>query len=257
MKEVMELVGGLSMMWKSNDNVKVLEYNKNLITIKIFDLVCHQALVGFYSPLYASKKAKAWMNLTTFLEFVQCPWVYIGAFNYTLSQDDILGGRMGFTSTTNHLKDLMFEFRAIDLWFSKNKFTWAKYKFKSAAVKRRLDRGITSIAWRLPFPKAYISHLRVISSNHSPSPTNPSTSKQHGPGTQDATLSLTMRKMKMLEAHNIPSYAKCKRVLEKEWLICSEPFISNGSIEATLQAKLKEWLIRSEGLWRQSLGSFG
>ena len=168
MKEVKELASGLSMMWKSNDNVKVLEYNENLVTIKIFDLVCYQALVGFYGPPYASKKAKAWMNLTTFLEFVQCPWVSIGAFNYTLSQDDILGGRMGFTSTINHLKDLMFEFRAIDLGFSKIKFTWAKYKFKSAAVKRRLDRGITSIAWRLPFPKAYISHLRPISSNHSP-----------------------------------------------------------------------------------------
>ena len=107
MKEVMELAGCLSMMWKSNDNVKVLEYNKNLITIKIFDLVCYQALVGFYGPPYASKKAKAWMNLTTFQESVQCPWVYIRAFNYTLSQEDILGGSMGFTSTTNHLKDLM------------------------------------------------------------------------------------------------------------------------------------------------------
>ena len=122
MKEVMELAGGLSMMWKSNDNVKVLEYNKNFMTIKIFNLVCYQAL-GFYGPPYASNKAKAWMNLTTFLESVQCPWVYIGAFNYTLSQEDILGGSMGFTSTTNHLKDLMFEFRAIDLGFSKNKFT--------------------------------------------------------------------------------------------------------------------------------------
>lgn len=124
--------------------------------------------MGFYGPFYASKKAKAWMNLMTFLESVQCPWVYIGAFNYTLSQEDILGGSMGFTSTTNHLKDLMFEFRAIDLGFSKNKFTWAKYKFKIVVVKSRLDRGITSIAWRLAFPKAYISHLKAISSNHSP-----------------------------------------------------------------------------------------
>lgn len=85
MKEVMELAGGLFRMWKSNDNVKVLEYNKNLITIKIFNLVCYQALVGFYGPPYASKKAKAWMTLTTSLESVQCPWVYICAFDYTLS----------------------------------------------------------------------------------------------------------------------------------------------------------------------------
>ena len=29
----------------------------------------------------------------------------------------------------------------------------------------------------------------------------------------------------------------------------AKPFVSNGSIKAALQAKLKEWLIRSEGLW--------
>lgn len=142
--------------------------------------------MGFYGPFYASKKAKAWMNLLTFLESVQCPWVYIGAFNYTLSQEDILGGSMGFTSTTNHLKDLMFEFRATDLGFSKNKFTWAKYKFKSVAVKSRLDRGITSIAWRLAFPKPSVQttpHSSWIPIPRTPSPTDPSASKQHGPGT--------------------------------------------------------------------------
>ena len=33
-------VGGLTMMWKSNHIIKVLEYNKNLIAIKISDPVC-------------------------------------------------------------------------------------------------------------------------------------------------------------------------------------------------------------------------
>jgi len=31
----------------------------------------------------------------------------------------------------------------------------------------------------------------------------------------------------------------------------AEPFVSNGSIETVLQAKLKKWLICSEGLWQQ------
>ena len=62
--------GGLSMMWKSNHIIKVLEYNKNLIAIKVFDLVSDWVLVGFHGPSYAPKKAKAWMNLSAFLESI-------------------------------------------------------------------------------------------------------------------------------------------------------------------------------------------
>ena len=62
--------GGLTMMWKSNHIIKVLEYNKNLIAIKVSDPVNDWVLVGFHGPSYAPKKAKAWMNLSAFLESV-------------------------------------------------------------------------------------------------------------------------------------------------------------------------------------------
>ena len=154
--------GGLAMLWKFDSTVRILEYNKNLIAIKIYDPVSDWVLVGFYGPPYPSKKAKAWMNLAAFLESVQCPWVCFGDFNYTLSQEDISRGSISGHSSTNHLSDLMFEFSVVDLGFSGNKFTWAKGKWRSAAVKRRLDRGIASIAWRLAFPKACLSHLHLF-----------------------------------------------------------------------------------------------
>ena len=115
--------GGLAILWKFESSVRILEYNKNLIAIKISDPVCDWVLVGFYGPPYPSKKAKAWQNLAALLESVQCPWVSFGDFNYTLSQDDISGGSTSRHSATNHLSDLMFEFNAVDLGFSGNKFT--------------------------------------------------------------------------------------------------------------------------------------
>ena len=138
--------GNLTMMWKSNRIIKVLEYNKNLIAVKASDPVSDWVLVGFYGPSYAPKKAKAWMNLSTFLESVQCPWVCVGDFNYTSSQEDRKGRSSSAPSATNHLRELMFDFSAVDLGFSRNKFTWAKGKSGSATVKRRLDRGIASMA---------------------------------------------------------------------------------------------------------------
>ena len=49
-----------------------------------------------------------------------------------------LGGKKGSTST-NYLKDLMFEVGAIDLGYFEGKYTWAKGKWGNAAIKRRLD----------------------------------------------------------------------------------------------------------------------
>lgn len=60
----------------------------------------------------------------------------------------------------------MFEFGAIDLGFFGNKFSWANGKWGTAAIKKRLGRGIANTSWRLAFPKAIINHLGAIKSGH-------------------------------------------------------------------------------------------
>lgn len=93
-----------------------------------------------------------------------------------------LGGKKGSTST-NYLKDLMFEVGAIDLGYSECKYTRAKDKWGNAAIKRRLDWGIANISWRLAYSKAMLAHLGAIGSEHTPITldTNPQTSFAHRP----------------------------------------------------------------------------
>lgn len=102
------------------------------------------------------------------LESCQLPWVCIGDFNFTTNDNEVLGRNKGGagSSATNYLKELIFEFRAIDLGYLGNSFTWARGSWGCSAIKRRLDRGIASISWRLAFPKAAVSHLGAIKSNH-------------------------------------------------------------------------------------------
>ncbi|XP_023878444.1 uncharacterized protein LOC111990910 [Quercus suber] len=104
-------------------------------------------------------------------------------FNFILNEDEQFGGNTGSSSTTNFLRELMFEFNVVDLGYSRNKFTWAKGQWGNAHIKRRLDRDVASISWRLVFPKACISHLRAIKSDHIPIllDTSPEDSFAHRP----------------------------------------------------------------------------
>uniref|UniRef100_A0A7N2LF37 Uncharacterized protein n=2 Tax=Quercus lobata TaxID=97700 RepID=A0A7N2LF37_QUELO len=111
------------------------------------------------------------------------PWVCLGDFNFTISDSKISGGNRSGSSASNYLKELIFEFGAVDLGFSGNSFTWAGGRWGSSAIKRRLDRGIASISWRLAFPKASIAHLGAIKSDHAPIllDTNPEDGFAHRP----------------------------------------------------------------------------
>lgn len=131
--------GGICVMWKSGLMCQQVEYNKNLIAIKVSDAICSWLLVGFYGLPYLSKKQKAWGNLIVLLESCQLPWVFLGDFNFTTNDKEILGRNKGGvgSSATNYLKELIFEFGAIDMGYSSNSFTWARGRWGSFAIERR------------------------------------------------------------------------------------------------------------------------
>ena len=60
--------GGLCIMWKYGVGLKEVEFNKDLIAVKVSEQSVEWLLVGFYGPSYHSKKKKAWGNLFALLE---------------------------------------------------------------------------------------------------------------------------------------------------------------------------------------------
>ena len=277
--------GGLCLMWKWGVNVEVEEFNKNLLAVKIKDTLCEWMLVGYQGPPYLAKKRKAWENLCAILESFQGPWVCLGDFNYIVSAEEKYGGAKGGTSAPNYLKELMFDLGAIDLGYSGNKFTWAKGRWGSAAIKERLDRGLANISWRLVFPKAAVQHLGALNSDHLPIllDTNPDDCFSPRPFHFEAAWIRDERCQEVVEkAWNIEVWGSqlsrlCKKqdaarealrkwnkeifgnvqmrissLMEKLKETQENPiYKENNRLEIELQNELNEWLYRSEVLWRQ------
>ena len=163
------IASGLCVMWKAGLSISQVEFNKNLIAIKVSNALCDWVMVGFYGPPYPAKKQKAWENLMAFLNSYLFPWVCIGDFNFTTNDKEILGGkRSGESLAINYLKELIFEFSAIYWGFFGNSYTWARWRWGNFAIKRRLDRGIANILWHLAFPSAAVAHLGAFKSKHTP-----------------------------------------------------------------------------------------
>ena len=118
--------GGLCIMWKRGLDICGVEFDKNMIAVKVTNKCTDWLLIRFYGPPYQAKKRKAWGNLFALLESHQGPWACIGDFNFIINEEEQIGGSRGGSSGENYLKELMFEFNAVDLGYSGNKFTWAK-----------------------------------------------------------------------------------------------------------------------------------
>lgn len=223
-------VGGLCILWKNGMSIKEVEFDKNLIAVKIFDSILDRLLVCFYKPPYHSKKKKAWGNLFALLEAHHGPWAYIVDFNFIINDDEQSGGKKGSTFATNYLKELLFEFNVVDLGYSGNKFTSAKGKWGSVTIKRRLDRRVASISWRLAYQKASITHLGAIKSNDTPIllNTNPSDSFVHRPFQFEAVW---LRD------------ESCHSVIDKAWNMeaLDSDFVKLYKRQALTRDALKKW----------------
>ncbi|KAL0294951.1 UNVERIFIED_CONTAM: hypothetical protein Sangu_3207900 [Sesamum angustifolium] len=68
----------------------------------------------------------------------------------------------------NALGDEFETCNLIDLGFSGNNFIWTNKRPDLANIQTRIDRGVANAKWCLLYPKATISHLPAIASDHYP-----------------------------------------------------------------------------------------
>ena len=160
--------GGICLLWSNSRDFEVIDFDSLTIAVTVREEFCSWSLIGFYSLPYKAKRRKAWENLHALIQSLNNPWMCFGDFHVMVEEAEKEGGIRGSTSAPNFLKELLFDFGAVDLGHSGNKFTWWNKRWGKGAIKERLDCAISCINWRVAFPKGTVFHLGAVNSDHSP-----------------------------------------------------------------------------------------
>ncbi|KAL3722147.1 hypothetical protein ACJRO7_034500 [Eucalyptus globulus] len=96
------------------------------------------------------------------------PWLCVGDFNEILYQWEKIGGRAAEYYRCKAFQDFTNACALMDLESKGCAYTWANNRGGDELIRKRLDRALCSMDWRVSFPSAEVIALPAIGSDHSP-----------------------------------------------------------------------------------------
>uniref|UniRef100_A0A2N9GUT0 Uncharacterized protein n=1 Tax=Fagus sylvatica TaxID=28930 RepID=A0A2N9GUT0_FAGSY len=212
-------------------------------------------------------------------------WLIIGDLNSIVKKSEKRGGSSSSLSSSSSFLTFVSNTGAIDLGFNGPRFTWSNRREGWANVREKLDRGLCNDDWQRLFLRAGIKHLSAPNSDHNPIILNTHLELQKGvrpfrfevmwardesssevvdkawamqvEGSHNFRLAQKFRKMqKDLIVWNKYIFGVTKsriRELEDRLKVVQDldPSLANLAMEASLSAKLNEWLEKEELKWKQ------
>ena len=107
-----------------------------------------------------------WDNLKTLSVRHNLPWVVMEDFNDVSREEEKSGGNGICNRRVSEYISCMDFCNLLDLGFSGAKFSWTNWRDLFDLIQQRLDRVWVNSEWKLCFPKAFVSHLARINSDH-------------------------------------------------------------------------------------------
>lgn len=163
--------GGLWLLWKKEEaEIFVLSSTEQEIhaTVKVRS----SNLTWIISPVYASPRLSErkilWANLTTVAQLHNLPWLVLRDFNAVLCGEDKYGGRPVNINRALEFKECLDLCNLLDLGFSGPKFIWSNLRQVTDLILERIDRCFGNPSWRIAFPKASVTHLPRVFTDHCP-----------------------------------------------------------------------------------------
>ncbi|TYH10966.1 hypothetical protein ES288_A07G220900v1 [Gossypium darwinii] len=159
--------GGLVMMWKESDKVKVQTYSSNHID-SIIKLENDNPIrfTGFYGNAEPNKRQCSWNMLRRVGQSVAEKWIIGGDFNAILDNAENEGGRRKPRVLMEDFREVVDELSMVDLKTDNGWFTWVNNRDGTALVKERLDRFLMSANDVARFPFMETKVIRQSTSDH-------------------------------------------------------------------------------------------
>lgn len=161
--------GGLEMLWKEQDQAKVLSFSHHHIDIeaKVEGFGVWRLTVVYGEP-NRSERRKTWDLLRNLARDSNLPWSMIGDFNNVVAQKDKKGGDPYPRWLVEGFNEALTDAGLIDMEIIGHQFTWEKSRGKPDWMEVRLDRAVTTESWLSLFPMARLYNLEGTTSDHSP-----------------------------------------------------------------------------------------
>lgn len=161
--------GGLALLWKEADTVKLLSMSFNHIDVEVhMQGLQPWRLTGFYGEPNRNLRSRTWNLLRNLARDSNLPWCVIGDMNNIVNHSDKKGGAPYPQSLVDGFNNVLEETNLKDLELSGHPFTWERGRGTQAWKEIRLDRALVSNDWCTLFPLVKLYNLEGTPSDHSP-----------------------------------------------------------------------------------------
>ncbi|CAN0925181.1 Transposon TX1 uncharacterized 149 kDa protein [Linum grandiflorum] len=143
--------GGLAVLWRDRERVKVLSFSRNYIDMEVLDeFGVVTRFTGFYGMPERSRRRESWDLLRS------------------LALENKKGRLEHPQNLIQGFRDAVSDCQLFDLPLLGYPYTWTKAKGKPHAVEERLDRSFAMSSWIDLYPEAELHNLVAALSDHSP-----------------------------------------------------------------------------------------
>ncbi|XP_021858798.2 uncharacterized protein [Spinacia oleracea] len=168
--DAMGFRGGIWIYWKTEQVTvePILKHNQH-ITMNITRV---GATPWYFTAVYASpdptKRSELWVELHSFAQTHNKPWLLAGDFNDTRSRSERNSSCHETTRRSVLFNEWVDDMQLIEVEFSGAAHTWARGLTPETRRSGRLDRTLCNSEWSLRFDTAKVKHLPSIHSDHCP-----------------------------------------------------------------------------------------
>jgi len=162
--------GGLALMWQEEVLLKVKTSSKYYIDVDCMDPDSrqHMQITFIHASTNFGERLTLWQTLGHIKPNSSWPWICMGDFNEILYVWEKVGKKEADNSRIAAFRNMINDLSLMDMDSHGCAYTWANNRDGKDLVKKRLDRALCTLEWRITFSEAEVQALPAIGSDHSP-----------------------------------------------------------------------------------------